>query len=981
MKRKILPVSLILTMSLGVFGGMASAASVVQQQEIIVSLVNQWEPNEKTGSYTLTDLDGNGRLEIISSTITKDEKVSKSRLWEINEEGNRLVEYEMPWTEEQNQPDLIVKSTVAYYDAENDIRYYIFEDETKTEDGSFSESQTAVWLKDGVLQAELLVSCQKTYSSETEYTAVYTDADGNEITEEAEDGSYPCPYEVNVVIVEADGEQVALEAHTKEIIEVDGLKFKDLNANGSLDVYEDWRKTVDERVEDLLSQMTLEEKIGTLFHCSTGGTFTSLFPYTEEFLWSNESQIEVDGAMYTPLYHQIISDYNTTFLHNVNGTPYDQLKENNIIQEIGESARLGIPIVLSCDRSYNTWAGMVNMPNYAFGVAHDEELLYNMVAQYAKEERALGYHVPFHTYGVEIGSWYGEEVNYLAKMTATETKAYEENGVNACTKHFIARGGRTSYANGVSPANLLDSWKVGWQAAVDAGTSWIMLNNGTALNDCNVCYDSETMSILRDEIGYDGIVVTDWPLFAAEPSATGTTPEGEDLSTMTVGELYTTILEAGVDQFGSFFMADGTDCSQEYIDANLPGRRQMDWPDALKEEVENGNCDIALIDRSCRRVLRNKFELGLFEDPYGSYEEVLELCASDAYKEEEFELLTIDDIYAARTDEMNEMDKTLQTKSTVLLKNDESLLPLAAGTKVYVTGSDEETAALDAAAIGAYTEVTASIEEADVVIARVDMGEATEAIVNDAKAAGKKLVLAVEATNGRGSNGVEPDTFVSENSDALLMMTYNAQPDHGSVMGDFFVNTLPSVLAEMIFGERQPEGSLVFEIARNEDDALVDWVELGMDTGVDTATRVYMAATLRQNPTTELPDNLGDVLYPRSFGMRYGEASDIHVNTLVMDQEVAIVEVESRGAIQEVKQSVNKTVQSGETFQIYMIAENAGEDGNVMVEAYEGEQLLAAQLVSVEGGSFAVVTMDVTLEGAGEHVITVGENQITVTVA
>lgn len=185
MKRKILPVSLILTMSLGLFGGIASAASVVQQQEIIVSLVDQWKPEEKTGSYTLTDLDGNGRLEIIASTITKDEKVSKSRLWEINEEGNRLVEYEMPWTQEENQPDLIVKSTAAYYDAENDIRYYIFADETKAEDGSISESQTAIWLKDGVLQAELLVSCQKNYSGETEYTAVYTDADGNEITEEA----------------------------------------------------------------------------------------------------------------------------------------------------------------------------------------------------------------------------------------------------------------------------------------------------------------------------------------------------------------------------------------------------------------------------------------------------------------------------------------------------------------------------------------------------------------------------------------------------------------------------------------------------------------------------------------------------------------------------------------------------------------------------------------------------------------------------
>lgn len=68
------------------------------------------------------------------------------------------------------------------------------------------------------------------------------------------------PYTVNEVIVPADEAtgQVALEAHVKNIIEVDGLKFKDLNGNGTLDVYEDWRQPVDARVDDLLSQMTLD---------------------------------------------------------------------------------------------------------------------------------------------------------------------------------------------------------------------------------------------------------------------------------------------------------------------------------------------------------------------------------------------------------------------------------------------------------------------------------------------------------------------------------------------------------------------------------------------------------------------------------------------------------------------------------------------------------------------------------------------------
>ena len=79
---------------------------------------------------------------------------------------------------------------------------------------------------------------------------------------------------------------------------------------------------------------------------------------------------------------------------------------------------------------------------------------------------------------------------------------------------------------------------MGWKSAViDNGSGWVMLNNGSLLNDCNVCYDSQSMAILRETLGYDGCVVTDWPMWMQVPSASGTTPEGVDLSTCSVGEL------------------------------------------------------------------------------------------------------------------------------------------------------------------------------------------------------------------------------------------------------------------------------------------------------------------------------------------------------------------------------------------------------------------------------------------------------------
>lgn len=576
------------------------------------------------------------------------------------------------------------------------------------------------------------------------------------------------PYAVNEVIVPADEAtgQVALEAHVKNIIEVDGLKFKDLNGNGTLDVYEDWRQPVDARVDDLLSQMTLDEEIGLLWHASTGGTFTSMYPYTEEWLYSNEpTYIAADGSCYVPMYHSIISDNVTTYLHNVNGTPETLIYENNAFQEIAETARLGIPVVLSCDRSYNTWAGMVNMPNYAVGIAHDPELLYNLVAQYAKEERAIGFHVPFHSYGVEIGSWYGDDVNYIAKMVGIETKAYEENGVNACTKHFVARGGRSNYFNAKSPANLVDSWLVGWKSAViDNGSGWIMLNNGKFLNNCNVCYDSESMAVLRQQLGYDGCVVTDWPMWMQVPSASGTTPEGLDLSTASVGELYATIFNADVDQVGCFFMVeDDVPVDYDAVIARYPGMMQPMWPNAVKEQLELGNLTQETIDKHAKRVLRNKFELGLFEDPYGNLEDALELCASDEYKAQAFGMTTIEDVYRARTAEMNAMEIQLQTESTVLLKND-NILPLKAEQKVYVAGTSKDTVAMDKEAIAAYATVVDNMEDADVIIAHVTaMDDATELLFEDAADAEKPVVLCYD---GGVSN--EPDAYAVGNSAAVL---------------------------------------------------------------------------------------------------------------------------------------------------------------------------------------------------------------------
>ena len=525
--------------------------------------------------------------------------------------------------------------------------------------------------------------------------------------------------------------------------------------------------------------------------------------------------------------------------------------------------------------------------------------------------------MPFHSYGVEIGSWYGDDVNYIAKMVGIETKAYEENGVNACTKHFVARGGRSNYFNAKSPANLVDSWLVGWKSAViDNGSGWIMLNNGKFLNNCNVCYDSESMAVLRQQLGYDGCVVTDWPMWMQVPSASGTTPEGLDLSTASVGELYATIFNADVDQVGCFFMVeDDVPVDYDAVIARYPGMMQPMWPNAVKEQLKLGNLTQETIDKHAKRVLRNKFELGLFEDPYGNLEDALELCASDEYKAQAFDMTTIEDVYRARTAEMNAMEIQLQTESTVLLKND-NILPLKAEQKVYVAGTSKDTVAMDKEAIAAYATVVDNMEDADVIIAHVTaMDDATE---------------------------------------------------------------LLSVLADMLYGVKAPSGKTVFEMAWTSEDAELDWGELQFDTGVDTKTRLYMAAVVRNNPTADLPTNLGDVMYPAHFGMRYDQPADITCNTLIAPQGVREVSEETSSGTRMATKVLN-LAKAGETFEINFIAENNGADGYINVEVLVDGELAATKMIAVSAGSFRVVTIPLTLD-AGEHVITVGGMTANLTV-
>lgn len=798
--------------------------------------------------------------------------------------------------------------------------------------------------------------------------------------------------------IEANGEQAKLSAASQEkFIQADGLYFKDMNGNGSLDVYEDYRVAVTDRVNDLLSQMTADEKAGTLiFACIAGSngstvtdfnagidgfndstTSTKVISAEHDGIITMEPTVVIDNGTFVPTKYQIQEMGVTTFIAALTGTAKDQLNLFNGLQAMAEDTRLGIPAVFSGDRSYNTWGGQIDMAHYAMGVAHDEELMYNLVSEYSKEAVAIGYHQVFHGYGNEIGSWYGDEVNYIAKMSAVETRAYDDHGFNSHSKHFIARGGRNSYVAGKSPADLIDSWMVGWKAVVDAGTQWVMTNNNVGITPGVQSYmDKSTYDLLRNDLGYEGIVCLDWPLDITRlMSQTGILSDGTDISTLSAVERYALILNAGVDMFSCYGAMPGTDI-EAYSECS-----NRTFPALIVEAVNQGLVTAEDFDVHVGRVLKNKFDLGIFEDPYSDWQEALALIGSDAYIAADGEIVPLDNetINTLRRDEITEMEEQLMIKSAILLKND-GILPLTKGAKVYSDSNNSNIKEADAAALAAFGTVVETMDEADVVIAHVtSFDENFDYMVEDAQAAGKPLVLIFEGTIGRSGAQGEPYYAQVSLSNAVLMQTYNNTPDHGSSVGAFYRYATPSVTAEMLFGDKEPAGSTVFEVPFDEQDAYISWGELQMDIAVDDATRLYMAMLAKENPTIVMPNNLGDVLYTTDFGMSYSKPADIELSLLTVPQVGEAVTTENNGRTSTSIVKSNAVQKAGVPFEINFVAKNNGGDGHVTAQIMDGDSVIAEKFVAVDEGQFRVITIEITLE-AGEHTISLGDMSTTIVV-
>lgn len=595
-------------------------------------------------------------------------------------------------------------------------------------------------------------------------------------------------------------EQPALNPHVKSIIEADGYQFIDLNANGTLDVYEDWRLDADTRATDLVGQMTLAEKIAQMQH-------PTFLPREDGKMPSYLSKWCADMGIGMLLVRELNSvEAATTSM--------------NTIQEYAESSRLGVPVLISMDSvhglSYVSGA-TVTPQNLALAATRDTELVTKLAEVARNEHIAVGVRMTLSP-EADIASeprWgrvmetFGEDPDLVTEMVKAQIVAFQNgtDGLNngsiaACIKHFPGAGPQMEGKDTspiISSEETLQTHLKPYYAAIEVNVASVMPYYSVPLT-----VDMENSAIgsklvlqdlLRDKMGFKGIIQTDWGMIWAiqEGRSTMTGEEISNDDAIVIG-----LMEGGIDGIGG---------------------ESINIIDQIVNLVGSGDIDEATITESAVRIVTAKFELGVFENPYCDAETAVSTVGT-----EESRLLNLQAAEEAMT----------------LLKND-GILPLKAdaGQNILVCGpragdmdslvggwSSKQEGQTIAAAIEEYagasssvtyisddvTAITEAAKDADVIIVSVgepsyqhdppwgydtlEITRSQQDILDAAVASGKPVVTVV--TGGRPYIL----TWCDENTHAILEAYYPGS--QGGI-----------AIAETLFGINNPTGKTPIQFPRD----------------------------------------------------------------------------------------------------------------------------------------------------------------------
>lgn len=508
--------------------------------------------------------------------------------------------------------------------------------------------------------------------------------------------------------------QPRLGARSTPLLEREGLRFRDLNRNGTVEPFEDWRLTPDVRARDLVSRMTLEEKAGAMMHgtARSGGPMGVAGVGTGYDTTANRALI--DGAKVNSMITRLGGDATTL------------AAENNALQEIAARTRLGIPVTISTDPRHHfqyvmgasVQAGQFSQWPEPLGLAAMRDTAgVRRFGDIARQEyRAVGIHMalsPQADLATEprwsrINGTFGEDADLVRSLTRAYVTGFQggSDGVDTASvlgvvKHWVgygaARDGYDSHSYygrfATFPGKNLDYHVRPFLGAFEANVAGVMPTysildgatwSGRPIEPVGAAFNRQMLTeMLRGQYGFRGVIVTDWAITndCAQRCREGA-PPGERPSWMDLGmpwgvedlpmrARFVRAVQAGVDQFGGTERAD-----------------------LIVEAVRAGELSEQRVDSSVHRVMAQKFALGLFENPFVDPAEAMRTAGSAAFRAIGLEA---------------------QRRSLVLLENQSRVLPLRKkGLRVYLHGI-----APDVAAREGWTVVN-DPKQADVAIMRIN---------------------------------------------------------------------------------------------------------------------------------------------------------------------------------------------------------------------------------------------------------------------
>jgi len=463
------------------------------------------------------------------------------------------------------------------------------------------------------------------------------------------------------------------------VLQQDGVRFRDLNRNNVLDVYEDFRLSPEQRARDLVARMTLEEKAGVMMH----GTARSGGPIGFAGMGGEYDTVAIRALIDSTHVNSMITRLR-------GGNPASLAAQNNVLQAIAERTRLGIPVTISTDPRHHfqyvpgassQTNGFSQWPEPLGFAAIGDTAVVRRFGDIARQEyRAVGLHMalsPQADLATEprwgrITGTFGEDAALAQRLVRGYVAGFQHgsNGLDTgsvitIVKHWVGYG---AAKDGLDSHNYYGRFATfpgrnfeyhirPFLGAFAAHAGGVMPTYSIleGFEPVGAGYNRQLLTdMLRGRYGFRGIVLTDWGITSDCPercrngAPAGERPTFADLGmpwgveALSMRARFVKAVLAGVDQFGGTERAD-----------------------LLVEAVRAGELSEARLDSSVVRVLTQKFALGLFENPY-----VDAAAAARIVGNETFQAAALD----------------AQHRALVLLENKGHILPLRHVSRVYLHG-------------------------------------------------------------------------------------------------------------------------------------------------------------------------------------------------------------------------------------------------------------------------------------------------------